>query len=130
LAGANVVGEAASADEEAGRITDLRAKGYSAAVANALAVIEVGLISAEVSDRAAAVVSPHVVAALSTPGAFEAAAIECTGPDTADAWRILAAGVPEHVAERLHSLAGLAETAGGGSRFAGPARPGSEWPPK
>ena len=129
LAGANVFGEAASADEEAGRTTD-RAKGYSAAVANALAVLEVGLVSAEVSDRAAAVVSPHVVAALNTTGAFEAAAIECTGPDTADAWRILAAVVPEHVAERLHSLAGLAETAGGGSRFAGPARPGSEWLPK
>ena len=109
-----VVGAAASADEEAGRITDLRAKGYSAAVSNALAVIDVGLVSAEVSDRAAAVVSPHVVAALSMPGAFEAAAIECTGPDTTDAWRILAAVVPEHVAERCRILARLADTASGG----------------
>jgi len=48
------------------------------------------------------------------PGAFEAAAIECTGPDTTDAWRILAAVVPEHVAERCRILARLADTASGG----------------
>ena len=111
-----VVGEAASAHEEAGRITDLRAKGYPADVANALAVLEVGLISAEVSDRTAAVVSPHVVAALGTPGTFEAAATECTRSDTADAWRILAAVVPDHVAERCRTLARIADTASGGSR--------------
>jgi hypothetical protein len=112
-----VIGGAAPAKEEAGRITDLRAKGYSAAVANALAVLEVGLISAEVSDHAAAVVSPHVTAALGTPGAFAAAATECTWPETADSWRILAAVVPDHVAERCRRLARLADTAEG-SRFA------------
>lgn len=122
-----VIGDAAPADEEAGRITDLRAKGYSAAVANALAVLEMGLISAGVGDRAAAVVSPHVMAALGTPGTFEAAVTECARPETADTWRMLAAVVPDHVAERCRILARLADAAGG-LRFAEPARPGSDGP--
>lgn len=90
---------------EAGRIVELRAKGHSAEVANALGVLEVGLIAAGVSDNAAAAVAPHVTAALVTPGAFAAAQTECTGPDTADAWRILAGVVPGHLTERCLVLA-------------------------
>lgn len=115
-----VRGEAARSDEEAGRITHLRTKGYSKAIANALAVLEVGLVAAEVSDHAAAVVSPHVVAALGTPGTFEAAAAECTEPETASAWRVLATVVPDHVAGRCCSLARTAATGAGAS--------GSPWP--
>ncbi|MEO7267646.1 MAG: hypothetical protein ABIW49_00355 [Knoellia sp.] len=84
---------------EAGRIVELRAKGHSADVANALGVLEVGLIAAGVSDHAAAVVAPHVAAALAVPGAFAAAQTECTGPDTADGWRVLAGVVPGHLTE-------------------------------
>ncbi|MDN5797064.1 MAG: hypothetical protein L0H79_15080 [Intrasporangium sp.] len=112
-----VVDEAAPA-EEAGRIIDLRAKGYSAEVANAVTVLEVGLIAAEISDRAAAAASPHIAAAMGTAGAFEAAAMECTGTDTAAAWRVLAAVVPDHIAERCRILARHADSAGGSPRRA------------
>ncbi len=108
-----MVDRSAPADEEAGRITELRAKGYTAEVANALAVLELGLIAAQVSDRAALVVSPQIAAALGTPGTFEAAMIECTSTDKAAAWTVLAAIVPEHVAERCRILALHAESAGG-----------------
>ena len=109
-----VVREAGAGDdtEEAGRIRELRAKGYSADVANALAVLEVGIIAADISDHAAAAVSPHVVAALGTRGAFTAATTECVGPETAEAWRILAGVVPDHVAERCRTLARLAAGSG------------------
>jgi hypothetical protein len=93
---------------EAGRIVELRAKGHSADVANAIGVLEVGLIAAGVSDSAAAVVAPHVAAALATPGAYAAAQVECTGPDTADAWRVLAGVVPDHLTERCRLLAAQA----------------------
>ncbi len=95
-------------ESEAGRIVELRAKGYPFLVANAVGVLEVGLIAAQVSDRSAAVVAPHVAAALATPGAYAAAARECVGPGTARAWRILAAAAPDHVADRLNALADLA----------------------
>ena len=93
---------------EAGRLVELRAKGYSADVANALGVLEVGLIAAGVSDQAAAVVAPHVAAALAIPGTFAAAQAECTGPDTADAWRVLAGVIPEHLTEQCRLLAAQA----------------------
>lgn len=92
----------------AGRIVELRAKGHSAEVANALGVLEVALIAAGISDQAAAVVSPHVAAAFATPGAFATAQVECTGPDTADAWRVLAGVVPDHLTEKCLKLAQLA----------------------
>ncbi|WP_298889978.1 hypothetical protein [uncultured Serinicoccus sp.] len=52
--------------DEAPRVTELRSRGHSEAVANAVTVLEVGLIAARVSDEAAAGVAPHVMAALST----------------------------------------------------------------
>ncbi|MEO7269476.1 MAG: hypothetical protein ABIW49_09770 [Knoellia sp.] len=64
-----------------------------------------GLIGAGVSDQAAAGVGPHVAAALTTPGAFAAAQTECTGPDAADAWRVLAGVVPDHLTELCRLLA-------------------------
>jgi hypothetical protein len=90
---------------EAGRIVELREKGHSAHVANAVGVLEVGLIAAGVSDQAAAVVGPHVAAALTTPGAFAAAQTECTRPDAADAWRVLAGVVPDHLTDLCRLLA-------------------------
>ncbi len=106
------VGDGAAEQQEVGGAAELRAKGYSAEVANALGVIEVGLLSAPMNDRAAAVVSPHISAALSTPGAFEAAQAECTGAETAPAWQMLAAVVPDHLEERCRALAACAEAAG------------------
>lgn len=102
-------------EREAQRITDLRAKGYSADVANAIGVLEVGLMAARFDDRSAAAVSADVVAALGTPGAFEAAAVECTDRDKAKGWRTLAAVVPDHAAERCRTLAHHAECARQGS---------------
>lgn len=98
-------------EEEAWRIRDLREKGYTAEVANALGVLEIGIISATVDDRACAGISPDIVDALTTPGAFEAALVECTAADTAAAWRVIAAVVPEHVVERCLTLAHRAEAA-------------------
>lgn len=95
---------------DAPRITELRARGYSELVANAVAVLELGLMAAQVSDQAAAVVAPHVMAALSTPGAFEAAKVECIAPEHADDWRVLSAVAPEHVARKLRELAALCDT--------------------
>lgn len=90
---------------EAGRIVELRAKGHSSEVAHALVVLEVGLIAAGVSDQAAAVVGPHIAAALALPAVFAAAQRECTGADTADAWHVLAGVVPDHLTERCLLLA-------------------------
>lgn len=95
---------------QAAYLTELAARGHSADVANALAVLELCLTAAGISDHAAAVSAPHVTAALQTRGAFEAAREECTRPDAADAWWILAAVVPEHLAERCRVLARLAES--------------------
>jgi hypothetical protein len=94
---------------EAGRIVELRAKGHSADVANALGVLEVGLIAAGISDQAAAAAAPHVAAALATPGAFAAAQAECTGRDMADSWRVLAGVVPDHLTELCRRLAAQAD---------------------
>jgi hypothetical protein len=107
-----VVGDTAK-ESQAGRLVEWRAKGHSALVANALGVLHVGLIAAGISDGAAAVVSPHVASALSTPGAPEAAAEECCGPGTAGPWRILAGVVPEHLAARAEALADRAEALAG-----------------
>lgn len=94
---------------ESAYVAKMQARGHSAAVANSLAVLELCLAGAHISDHAAAVSAPHVAAALQTHGAFEAARQECTGPETADAWWILAGVVPEHLAERCRMLARTAE---------------------
>lgn len=106
-----VAGRPVNRESEAGRIRDLRARGHCADVANAVAVLETGLIAADISDTAAAAVSPHVMAALATPGVYEAALAECVGCDTAQAWRVLAGVVPEHGAARLLALAQRADSA-------------------
>lgn len=98
---------------EAPRMTELQAKGYSELVASAVTVIEVGLITAEISDQAAAAVAPHVMAALSTPGAFEAAKVELTDPEHVDSWRVLSAVAPVHVAPKLRELAARCDNGAG-----------------
>lgn len=91
--------------DESTYVGDLRAKGYSEPVANALGSIEVALVAAGLGDSGAAAASPHVAAALSLPGGFEAAMAECTSPESAQAWALLAAVVPEHVAPWCRELA-------------------------
>ncbi|MDO5502482.1 MAG: hypothetical protein Q4G67_04830 [Actinomycetia bacterium] len=93
------------------RVAELCALGYGPLAANALCVLEVGLLAAEVGDLGAANASPHVMVALATPGVFEAAKTECVGPQTAGAWRVLAGVVPDHCADRLLELAALADAA-------------------
>ena len=101
------IDEHRDAPSEAGRIVELRAKGHSSEVANALGVLEVGLIAAGVSDEAAAVVGPHIAAVLAIPAVFAAAQEECTGTGTADGWRVLAGVVPDHLTEHCLRLAAL-----------------------
>lgn len=91
--------------EEAPYIAELRAKGYSEDVAHAVGSIDVALLAAELSDQGAAAAGPHVTAALTIPGGFDAAIVECTAPETAKAWELLTAVVPEHVAPRCRELA-------------------------
>lgn len=91
------------------RVAELCALGHDPVVANALCVLEMGLTAAQVSDLAAAGVSPHVMAALATPGVYESAKTECVGPETAAAWRVLAGVVPDHGTDRLLELAALAD---------------------
>lgn len=95
---------------EADYLAMMQARGHSAEVANALGVLELCLTAAGISDHTAAVSAPHVTAALQTHGAFDAALKECTGPDRADEWWVLAGVVPEHVADRCRVLARRAES--------------------
>jgi hypothetical protein len=99
------------APSEAARMVELRAKGHCAEVAEAVGVLEVGLIAAKVSDQAAAVVAPHVAAALAVPEVYAAAQVECTSPETAPGWRILAGVVPDHLSDRCLRLAARADAA-------------------
>lgn len=93
------------------RMQDLMRRGHSQEVANAIGVLEVGLIAAHVNADAVGPVVPHVTAALRVPGAFEAAIEECTGPDTAQGWLALADAAPEHVRDRCLRLAERARAA-------------------
>lgn len=93
------------------RMQDLIRRGHPAEVANAIGVLEVGIIAARVNADAVGPVIPHVTAALRVPGAFEAAIEECTGPDTAQAWLALAEAAPEHVRDRCLALAERARAA-------------------
>ncbi len=49
--------------------------------------------------------APHVAAALTTPGAFEAALVECTRADAADLWQAMAEATPDHVRRQCLTLA-------------------------
>ena len=99
------------AEPVAPRMQDLIDRGHSAAVADAIGVLEVGLIAAEVNADSVGPVVPHVTAALQVPGAFEAAIDECTGPGTAQGWLLLAEAAPEHVRQRCLDLAARARAA-------------------
>ncbi len=94
------------------RIQDLMNRGHSHEVANAVGVLEVGLIAAKVSPDSVASVVPHLVAALAVPGAFEAAMGECASADDESAWIVLADATPEHVSMRCRELAARAARTG------------------
>lgn len=98
-------------EEPAPRMQDLMSRGHSYAVANAVGVLECALIAARISPDSVGAVVPHVAAAMGVPGAFEAALLECAGPDTAAEWRVLAGVTPEHVSGRCHALADRAGAA-------------------
>ncbi len=100
-----IEGDEGAAVEEPPQLRRWRARGYPPLVVNALGVLGVCLLAAGRGDWEAAVAAPHVSAALQTPGAFEAAMVECAGPETAQAWRLLAAVVPEHVVDHCRMLA-------------------------
>jgi|GEM_PF-2711963 len=95
------------ADElgEAPAIQDLIERGYPVAVAHAIGVLEVGLIAADVSPGSLVAAAPQVAAALATPGAFEAALVECTRCDAAEGWQALAEATPDHVRRQCLTLA-------------------------
>lgn len=103
---------------EADYLAMMQARGHSSEVANALGVLELCLTAADIGDHAAAVSAPHVSAALQAHGVFDAALEECTGPDRADAWWVLAGVVPEHLAERTRVLARRAQSRRGSSESA------------
>jgi len=98
-------GDDAGELEEAPAIRDLIDRGYSAEVANALGVLEVGLIAADVSPGSLVAAAPYVAAALVTPGAFAAALMECTRAEVADGWQALAEATPDHVSNQCLELA-------------------------
>jgi hypothetical protein len=93
------------------RMSDLMRKGHSADVANAVGVLEVGLISAQVNPNSVGPVVPHVMAAMRVPGAFEAALVECTAPHDALGWEVLAEAVSEQVRLRCLELAARSRAA-------------------
>ena len=91
--------------EEAPRMKALLRLGHSPEVANAIGVLEVGLIAASVSPDAVTVVAPHVAVALAVPGAMAGARAECVASQWADAWSRLAAAVPDLPAAQCRELA-------------------------
>lgn len=86
----------------------LVSRGYSPDVANAVGVLGVALIAAEVAPHAAAAIAPQVVAALAAlavPGAFECAFAERIEPGHAAAFERLAEVTYGVASDRCRKLA-------------------------
>ena len=93
------------------RVRDLRAQGYTAAVANALGVIEVCLLAVDVDRSVAGRAAPHLRAAFAVPGAFEAASEECVDARWTSAWSTLAASVDGRARNQCEQLGELCRVA-------------------
>jgi hypothetical protein len=84
---------------------ELVRQGFSPAVANAIGVLGVALIAAEVAPDSVGAVTPHVVVALTVPGSFECALTECVEPGRAVAFERLADATYGVTADRCRELA-------------------------